>query len=98
MIGITSMELAQLTRQMIRSTGVHVPVRINIGLSVPLLTLRGRAIGHGSLTGIVASVLAVVADAEEAALKPAMTLGSKVTVTTTQLTCALGTATARVIR
>jgi hypothetical protein len=83
MVGITGIELAQLARQMIRSTGVHVPVRINIGLSVPLLTLRSGTIGHGNLTGIVAGVLAVVADAEEAALKPAMTLGSKVTVTTT---------------
>jgi hypothetical protein len=92
------MELAQLTRQMIRSTGVHVPVGINIGLSVPLLTLGSGAIGHGSLTSIVAGVLAVIADAEEAALKPAMTLGGEVTVTTTQLTSALGTATARVIR
>jgi hypothetical protein len=94
MVDITGIELAQLARQMIRSTGVHVPVRINIGLSVPLLTLRSGAIGHGSLTGIVAGVLAVIADAEEAALKPAMTLGGEMTVTPTELAHTCGTASA----
>jgi hypothetical protein len=90
MVDITGIELAQLARQMIRSTGVHVPVRINIGLSVPLLTLRSGAIGHGGLTSIVAGVLAVIPNAKEAALKPAMTLRGEMAVTPTELAHACG--------
>jgi hypothetical protein len=42
--------------------------------------LRRRAVSHGSLTRIIARILAIIAEAEEALLKAAVALGGLVSL------------------
>ena len=82
-VDIASVKLAQLTRQVISGLSVHAPVGINISLRLPLLGLGRRTVSHSSLTSIVTSVLAVIAEAKKAALEAAMALGSNMALTAT---------------
>jgi hypothetical protein len=88
MIGLASVEVAELIRQVIRSPSIHVPMRVGgegLGmamLAVMIIVLR-RAIRHGHLALVVPRVLTIIAEAEEGPLKPAVTLGRPMTVTAT---------------
>ena len=95
-VGLVGGEFVELVRHVIRGTGVHVPGWINrVGWCVSLLDARVLALGgdvgrrggggrtkvcHGKLALVA---LAVVADAKEAPLKAAVTLGGDMAFTTT---------------
>jgi hypothetical protein len=75
-IGLMRVKLAELAGQMIRGDGINVPVWVDgVGLSMSLGLLRCRAVSHGSLTYIIARILAIIAEAEEALLEAAVALG-----------------------
>ena len=92
MVGLVGGELVQLVRRVIRGADVHVPRGIDgVGRGVPLLDARllglgsdvggrGAEVRHSELALII---LAVVAETEEAALKPAMELRGDVSLTAT---------------
>ena len=80
-------ELAHLTRQVIGSSRVHVPRRINgVGRSVPVLVTRHCS---GSLLVIA---LVIVANAEEVLLEASMTAGGDMALKATQLASLLSAA------
>jgi hypothetical protein len=85
-IGITRVKLAELAGQMIRGGGINVPLWVDgVGLIMSLGLLRRQAVSHGGLTRIIARILAIIAEAEEALLEAAVALGGPVSLQSTQL-------------
>jgi hypothetical protein len=86
MIDLMRVKLAELAGQMIHGGGINVLVWVNrVGLSMSLGLLRRRAVSHGSLTRIIARILAIIAKAEDALLEAAVALGGPVSLQSTQL-------------
>ena len=95
-VGLVGGKFVELVRHVVRGAGVHVPGWINrVGWCVPLLDARVLTLGsdvgsrggggrtkvcHGKLALVA---LAVIADAKEAPLKAAVTLGGDMAFPTT---------------